>query len=883
MWIRRLEVEHWRGLEHVLLDDLSPHLNLVTGPNESGKSRLVQALRFGLFESSRGAGRFKQDLQTWGGSERPRVRVDFELAGAAWQVEKTFVSQQHQTRLSTANRAFEGEEAEARLRELLGTEPGSTTSPASGAQLGRWSLLWVEQGRAGEEPEVADNSAIQGGLHDRLVREVGDVAAGALGQYVRRRAREEAERFYSQGLGAEKKRLKEARSHLEACSAAREDIERRIAAIEDDARTLRRTRADESDLSERRAVAEAERSDARTRRDETRELARQLEAVTDELARAEAAVAARRKALAQAESLAEELSANEQRRERLQAELDAVLKEEAETRSTLTELREHAANADMALDGLRTERLRLQRLVQARSQREEQARLDARLDQAARQDAVLAELRTALNELPEVGDADVMALRMLERERLEASARLEGASVRVRLQTRRALDLDGERIEAGVERTFLVDRDRRFELDGIASLEVQPGSGALESLRDAVADSEVNLRRRIEALGVRDLEHAERVSREREALLGREREARQRLRELFPDGREAARTWRDLLAATLAELPQSEVPPDLDAALANIETGEGEQIAVAAAARKRRDEASARIEAQAQQVADLRSELKGIDGELAQLRRQLEGDGSVARLREACDAEARRQTEVAARRGDIAQVFKAAGGDTAELDLERAERAVRALDEQAAGKRDLRVALEQRMNDAGASSLHEALQDAASAEAAAELDLARLEREAGAARRLFERVERAYGAAQAQLAEPVIRRIQPYLEQVLPGARAHLADDFALLGLQQGEAGSTERFDQLSGGTREQLALLVRIGLAEVLGEDEPWPLLLDDALVNTDPERIRQFQRVLFAASRRTQILLFTCHGPLFDAAGADRVVPLVPRPRRR
>ncbi|TVS08919.1 MAG: hypothetical protein EA417_21775 [Gammaproteobacteria bacterium] len=882
MWIRRLEVEHWRGLEHVLLDDLSPHLNLVTGPNESGKSRVAQALRFGLFESSRGAGRFKQDLQTWGGSERPRVRVDFELAGAAWQVEKTFVSQQHQTRLSTANRAFEGEEAEARLRELLGTEPGSTTSPASGAQLGRWSLLWVEQGRAGEEPEVADNSAIQGGLHDRLVREVGDVAAGALGQYVRRRAREEAERFYSQGLGAEKKRLKEARSHLEACSAEREDIERRIAAIEDDARTLRRTRMDESDLSERRAVAEAERGDARKRRDDTRELARQLEAVTDELTRAEAAVAERRKALGRAEALAEELGTNEQRREQLQAELDAAVREEAETSSALAELRENVVNAETALDELRTERLRLQRLAQARSQREELARLDARLEEAARQDTVLAELRTALNELPEVAEADVMALRKLEREQVEASARLEGASVRVRLQTQRELDLDGERIEAGVERTFLVDRDRSFDLDGVATVEIQPGSGALESLRDAVADRKADLRRRIEALGVKDLEHAERVRREREALVSREREARHRLRELFPDGREAARSWRDELAAALAELSQSEVPPDLDAALANIETDEGEQNARAKAARDRRDEISARAEALARRVADLRSELKGIDGEVAQLKRQLEGDGSVARVQEACDAAARTLADVVARRDDIAEVFKAAGGDTAELDLQRAEQAVAALVEQAGEKRDLRVALEQRMNDAGASSLHEALQDAASAGAAAELDLARLEREAGAARRLFERVEQAYGAAQAQLAEPVIRRIQPYLEQVLPGARAHLADDFALLGLQQGEAGSTERFDQLSGGTREQLALLVRIGLAEVLGEDEPWPLLLDDALVNTDPERIRQFQRVLFAASRRTQILFFTCHGPLFDATGADRVVPLEPRPRR-
>jgi uncharacterized protein YhaN len=90
-----------------------------------------------------------------------------------------------------------------------------------------------------------------------------------------------------------------------------------------------------------------------------------------------------------------------------------------------------------------------------------------------------------------------------------------------------------------------------------------------------------------------------------------------------------------------------------------------------------------------------------------------------------------------------------------------------------------------------------------------------------------------------------------------------------------------ESFEMLSGGAQEQLALLVRLGLAEVLSADEPWPLVLDDVLVNTDPERIARVQKALYAASQRLQILLFTCHGPLFDGLGAHRCIELEPRSR--
>lgn len=65
----------------------------------------------------------------------------------------------------------------------------------------------------------------------------------------------------------------------------------------------------------------------------------------------------------------------------------------------------------------------------------------------------------------------------------------------------------------------------------------------------------------------------------------------------------------------------------------------------------------------------------------------------------------------------------------------------------------------------------------------------------------------------------------------------------------------------LSRGTREQLWLCLRLALAEDLSRDRPLPLLVDDLLGTSDPERSLHVARVLAEVARRQQVWLFTCH----------------------
>ena len=83
-----------------------------------------------------------------------------------------------------------------------------------------------------------------------------------------------------------------------------------------------------------------------------------------------------------------------------------------------------------------------------------------------------------------------------------------------------------------------------------------------------------------------------------------------------------------------------------------------------------------------------------------------------------------------------------------------------------------------------------------------------------------------------------------------------------------------EEFEALSGGAKEQVSILVRLALAEVLGEKEPLPVVLDDCLVNTDRERLGEMLRILYRASRKHQIIVFSCHDVDFERLGETRAL---------
>ncbi len=74
--------------------------------------------------------------------------------------------------------------------------------------------------------------------------------------------------------------------------------------------------------------------------------------------------------------------------------------------------------------------------------------------------------------------------------------------------------------------------------------------------------------------------------------------------------------------------------------------------------------------------------------------------------------------------------------------------------------------------------------------------------------------------------------------------------------------GETKTEEELSRGTREQLYLAFRLGYAQNYGNNEiKLPLIIDDAFVNFDKNRLSAAIAALIEFAKTNQVLFFTCH----------------------
>lgn len=98
-----------------------------------------------------------------------------------------------------------------------------------------------------------------------------------------------------------------------------------------------------------------------------------------------------------------------------------------------------------------------------------------------------------------------------------------------------------------------------------------------------------------------------------------------------------------------------------------------------------------------------------------------------------------------------------------------------------------------------------------------------------------------------------------YLDQLTDGTYSRLMLDRNLgASLYPAENPASRDAAYFSGGTRDQLYLAVRLAVSELLAPGTP--LILDDALVRFDDERMKKALEVLQKEAKIRQVLLFTC-----------------------
>jgi uncharacterized protein YhaN len=268
----------------------------------------------------------------------------------------------------------------------------------------------------------------------------------------------------------------------------------------------------------------------------------------------------------------------------------------------------------------------------------------------------------------------------------------------------------------------------------------------------------------------------------------------------------------------------------------------------------RREQAERRLEQLRTEVAE--AGRSAPDAELGARSAALQGELAVAeaRLRQLHEQAPEESVETLEQR--LAELRQAVEGRAAalrerELAIERLRARIQAL---AGGGLDERLAIARRRFDE------------------LERESAKYRSEVEALELLLRVLRDAERDAKERYVGPLVRRIRPYLEALFPGCDLKLDEGFRITAVAR--SGGPEPFERLSEGTREQIAILTRLAFAELLaGQGRPAVVVLDDALVFSDDQRIEQMFEILVHAAEKLQIIVLTCRERVFRNLPARRL----------
>jgi DNA repair exonuclease SbcCD ATPase subunit len=235
--------------------------------------------------------------------------------------------------------------------------------------------------------------------------------------------------------------------------------------------------------------------------------------------------------------------------------------------------------------------------------------------------------------------------------------------------------------------------------------------------------------------------------------------------------------------------------------------------------------------------------------------------------------------EAAARQrvDEIGAELQSVNLDLLRQDLTRLADSARQLEDAHEKRRNDLTRLEAELGTRGALGLEEQRAERGRELEQASRRVEELSRRAGALDHLLSLLREKRTALARRLRAPLTRHLDRYLQLLFPGARIEVAEDLSpgVITRPGPRGAESGEFEELSVGAREQMGIIARLAYADLLKEaGRPTLLILDDALVHTDADRLGQMKRVLYDAATRHQLLIFTCH----PAAWRDLGVPLRP-----
>ena len=871
MKLSRLRVAELRQFrEPFELANILPGLNIFTGANEAGKSTLVRAIRAAYFERHRSTS--VDDLRPYGDSAAtPLIELDFEIDGTPYRLTKSFL-QKKRCELTVGTRRLEGVEAEDFMAERLGFQ-FALKGASREEHWGIPGLLWIEQGSA----QVVRDAVVNASDHLRkaLDESLGEVAASG-GDDVVAQVRKLREELLT-GTGKPKANYQKAVDDASNLAEQVAALESAVANYRDQVDQLRRLRdAHETDTREQPwASLRAQQASAQEALRAVEELTGQLDRERETLRQVSGLRELLLQRLASAELQKQNLASREATLISVtdQYELAAELERQCVRAETSSTGRLAHARTALLLARQEANRVALRRQLSDAQMRAADLRSLLERASAEHERAALLKREAALLRIE---PDDLTALKAQQARLTELQIRQTAVATRLRfeLDAGAVIELAGETVAGNDERLLIAPST--LSIAGVGLVHIAPGGSDLTELAQeqrALLDEHHALLQRLGLASTAEAEAREQSHAQRLADAAAAEKARKLL---APKGLDALRgdldaadARRSEAEAALEQLPEQreEVVLPLDAAERDHEAcreaaeaaGQSLQAARHALATVTSQRDSARQERDSLKAAEADPALQA---ELATKRAELlEAGAKESALRSTIEGiEAR----IAAARLDILR-----------QDVDRLRRSAEESERQHQARDRQIVQIKAVLDAVGAQGLEEDLAKRQSERTLAVRRADELRRRADALDHLLGRLELRRQALTRRLQAPLQKHLDRYLQLLFPSGRLEVDEQLvpgALTrpGPRGAEAGS---FETLSYGAREQMGVISRLAYADLLQEaGRPTLIILDDALVHSDAQRLAQMKRVLFDAAQRHQVLLFTCHA----ANWRDMGVPL-------
>ena len=881
MILHSLRVTHWRSLLNpVELGPFSERINVIHAPNGTGKSSLFEAMRRALFDAHHVSGEEIAAVRPWGRSLAPQVNVEFTQSSVRYRIEKTFLDGAAARLLRFENGSFQpladSRNADAKLREIMATSDAPGRGLSKPEHWGLAEVLWAPQGSLNLDslsPSVTEN----------LRAALGVQLSGETGNRLEELLDERYQTYFTRGG--------KSRIGKQAAPILALEIEHEKTVAERQQRLEHQQRFEET----ARAVEDARRKRGQTRleADGLRETVAQTRQQAEAYLRLQGELAQKRQieqtAKERFEAIGQSLELIGSAREEITNLQNKIKSEEPLLIGLASELKqgtEAANDARRKRDESRRQRSTLEdhtaEVEDARGYIEDSKShqtLAARMVKLRQLEADLKAGKTKRVVLVAPDDKTIREVRKFVTAREKAQAALRASLIHLTVQPNKKTSIhrqapdETKAVAAGKAATFSGSPEVRIEIEGFGIIQASGPEGDVEAHEEALQEAESKLTKLTQPYGTQDPDRLQLLREQADEIDRKTQQLEAQVSELLDDD-----DSNDELNQQLAELDAriqerlgrfptwKKQPPSIselksalekqrktiETAIEIAEDAFDKAQSTAQALEKRHGEADAELK-------NARLNLEAARGRLKELTKDGQSDDARAQSRQ----ESLMAWEAAKTKAkECETALNGIPGDP-QKDLQKLERQLKGLEEAEAKARDDENKAEGRLQTLATEGAYSKL--AACEEKLADLN-ARIRRERlrmAATKLLYDTVTSCKAAIVAAVAAPVERTATHMLGRIT-GPRlggVQLTENFVPVGVRPEIVNEPVDLTNLSGGEQEQLFLITRLALGQVLAKEERQLVVLDDVLNATDTSRLARVLTLLEESADRLQIVILTCH----------------------